>query len=93
MAYLVPPATFLEIESLSIRYLLAVALVFSPIFFANLIFSREFKESEESTRAFGWNLLGAVAGGGARVFFIINWVQELTLDCCFMLHASSIVYL
>ena len=89
MAYFVPPATFLEIESLSIRYLLAVALVFSPIFFANLIFSREFKESEESTRAFGWNLLGAVAGGGLEYFSLLIGYRNLLwiVALCYVLVA------
>jgi len=89
IAYFVPPATFLEIESLSIRYLLAVTLVFSPIFFANLIFSREFKESEESTRAFGWNLLGAVAGGGLEYFSLLVGYRNLLwiVALCYMLVA------
>ena len=89
MAYFVPPATFLEIESLSIRYLLAVTLVFSPIFFANLIFSREFKESEESTRAFGWNLLGAVAGGGLEYFSLLIGYRNLLwiVALCYVLVA------
>ncbi len=89
VAYLVPPASFLAIESLSTRYLLAVLLVFSPIFFANLIFSREFKESEESTRAFGWNLLGAVAGGGLEYFSLLIGFRNLLLivALCYLLVA------
>lgn len=89
IAYLVPPASFLAIESLSLRYLLAVLLVFSPIFFANLIFSREFKESEESTRAFGWNLLGAVAGGGLEYFSLLIGFRNLLIivGLCYILVA------
>jgi len=89
IAYFIPPATFLGIESLSIRYLLAVILVFSPIFFANLIFSREFKESEESTRAFGWNLLGAVAGGGLEYLSLLIGFRNLLLivALCYVLVA------
>lgn len=89
IAYFVPPAAFLKIESLSLRYLLAITLVFSPIFFANLIFSREFKESEESTRAFGWNLLGAVAGGGLEYFSLLIGYRNLLwiVALCYVLVA------
>jgi SAM-dependent methyltransferase len=91
IAYFVPPAIFLEIESLFVRYLLAIALVFSPIFFANLIFSREFKDSEESTRAFGWNLLGAVAGGGLEYFSLLIGFKNLLwiVALCYILVALA----
>jgi hypothetical protein len=64
LAYVVPPAALLGIESATLRYLCAILLVFSPIFLANLIFSREFRDTDGAPRSFGWNLLGAVAGGG-----------------------------
>jgi hypothetical protein len=56
------------------------ALVFSPVFFAGLLFSRSFRESSSAAADFGANLLGAVAGGvgeylsllaGYRVLLII----------------------
>jgi len=64
VAYFCSPSIFLDIESQVLRYLVATALIFLPIFLANLVFSREFKDAEASTRSFGWNLLGAVLGGG-----------------------------
>jgi hypothetical protein len=51
--------------------------VFAPIFFANLVFSREFRDVEESTRAFGWNLLGAVAGGGLEYLSLVFGFRNL----------------
>jgi hypothetical protein len=45
------------------RFIVATGLAFSPIFIANLIFSERFRETQQSTAAFGANLLGAVLGG------------------------------
>jgi spermidine synthase len=77
LAYLVPPAVFLNIGSLLPRFLLGTVLMFLPIFFANLIFSREFKDVDESTRVFGWNLLGAVAGGGLEYLSLMIGFRNL----------------
>lgn len=46
-----------------LRFALAVAIAFAPIFFANLIFAERFKDVSSSTVAFGANLLGAMTGG------------------------------
>ena len=40
-----------------------IALAFTPIFIANLIFAERFKEAGSSAIAFGANLLGAMVGG------------------------------
>jgi hypothetical protein len=40
-----------------------VALAFGPVFVANLIFARRFRETSATTVAFGANLLGAMLGG------------------------------
>ncbi|HEX9695511.1 MAG TPA: spermidine synthase, partial [Actinomycetota bacterium] len=45
------------------RFALAVLIAFSPIFVANLVFAERFANVENSTAAFGANLLGAMAGG------------------------------
>lgn len=76
-AYFLPPSVFLEIDSTLLRYLCGILVMFLPIFFANMIFSREFRDSEESTRAFGWNLLGAVAGGGLEYFSLLIGFRNL----------------
>ena len=41
----------------------SVLFVGSPVFFAALSFASLFREREQAATAFGWNLLGAVAGG------------------------------
>lgn len=79
VSYLIPDAALLGVKSDLTRYVLAVMLVFSPIFFANLVFSREFRDSVESTRAFGWNLLGAVVGGGLEYLALMTGFKNLLL--------------
>ena len=87
MAYLIPPSVFLNIDSIILRYVLGIMLMFLPIFFANMIFSREFKDVDESTRAFGWNLLGAVAGGGLEYFSLLTGFRNLLwiVAACYLL--------
>lgn len=77
VAYLVPSGALLSLDSTTVRYSAAIALAFSPIFFANLVFSREFRDTEEGTRAFGWNLLGAVAGGGLEYLSLLTGQRNL----------------
>ncbi len=79
LAYLIPAAWLLGIASPPLRYALSVLLVFSPIFFANLIFSREFRDVDQASRAFGWNLLGAVAGGGLEYLSLVTGQRNLLL--------------
>src|SRR5262249_3025903 len=45
------------------RLVVATALTFSPIYFANLIFSLIFMKQKVAEHIFGWNLLGATIGG------------------------------
>ncbi len=45
------------------RFLAAVIIAFAPIFFANMVFSQRFRDTGDSTTAFGANLLGAMIGG------------------------------
>ncbi len=48
------------------RYILATLLLFSPIFFANLIYSTLFRDTPQANTAFGANLLGTVVGGAVE---------------------------
>ena len=62
LAWLIPNQYLLSLP-LVIRFIFATALAFSPIFIANLIFADRFRETQQSTAAFGANLIGAVLGG------------------------------
>jgi hypothetical protein len=90
--YLVPTATLLAVASPALRYLVALALVFSPIFLANLVFSRELRDAEVATRALGWNLLGAVVGGGLEYASLLIGTRALLWIAagCYLLTALTI---
>jgi SAM-dependent methyltransferase len=62
VAYVVPPTWVLSL-AVPLRFLVAVALAFAPIFMANLVFTQRFKDVGSSTVAFAANLLGAMVGG------------------------------
>jgi len=89
VAWLVPSHTLLAVEPDPLRYAAAVVHVFSPVFFANLVFSREFRDVDESTRAFGWNLLGAVAGGALEYLSLLLGQRSLlfVVAACYLLVA------
>jgi spermidine synthase len=62
LAFIVPPHAVLELGPVP-RFVVAVTLAFFPIFTANLVFTQRFKDTGDSTAAFGANLLGAMFGG------------------------------
>lgn len=62
VSWAIPASTLLELPT-GTRMVAAVALTFSPIFLANLVFAQRFNETSHSAEAFGVNLLGAMVGG------------------------------
>jgi len=66
VGYVLPPASLL-FEPAWLRYLLAALLTFSPVFFANLVFTRSFADTRSADMAFASNLIGAMFGG------ILEW--------------------
>jgi hypothetical protein len=62
VAWSVPPERLLSLST-PVRFAVATALAFAPIFLANLVFAERFREVSSSTKAFGANLLGAMVGG------------------------------
>ena len=71
LAVLLPPASLL-IEPIWLRYVVASALAFAPIFFANLVFSYSFRDTKTADMAFASNLLGAVVGGAIEYVALIS---------------------
>jgi len=61
-AWIVPEGWLLALSAPS-RFIAATTLAFSPIFVANLIFAERFRDTLNSTDAFGANLIGAILGG------------------------------
>jgi hypothetical protein len=77
-AYFVPVHTLLRMNEFS-RLLLSIAFVGTPIFFAAACFALLFRDRPEANTAFGWNLLGAVAGGLIEFASMITGIRALYL--------------
>jgi hypothetical protein len=71
LTLLLPPSTLL-IEPVWLRYGLAAALAFAPVFFANLVFTYSFRDTRTADMAFASNLLGAVVGGAIEYVALIT---------------------
>ncbi|GAC1350840.1 MAG: hypothetical protein NVSMB27_37240 [Ktedonobacteraceae bacterium] len=67
---LLPPEALL-LNNPVLRYVLASALAFTPVFLANIIFTNSFRDSETSDIAFASNLLGIMFGGGLEYFSML----------------------
>jgi Spermine/spermidine synthase domain len=62
VAWAIPPGALLSLSPLP-RFTVAVIIAFAPIFLANMVFAQRFRDTGDSTTAFGANLLGAILGG------------------------------
>jgi hypothetical protein len=71
VAFALPPEQLL-IDPLWLRYLLASAVAFAPVFLANLIFTYSFRDTKIADMAFASNLVGAMLGG------VIEYLSLLT---------------
>ena len=78
VAMLVPLQSLLGLP-FAARFAVAVALWFTPIFIANLVFAQRFKDVGESNVAFGANLLGAVLGGVIEYAALVSGCASLAL--------------
>lgn len=78
LTYLLPPAALL-IEPPAVRYLLASALTFAPVFLANLVFTHSFRDTRSADLAFASNLLGAMVGGVLEWAALVTGYQALLL--------------
>ncbi len=61
------------------RLIYSLVIIPLPIFFAGLIFSSTFRETQDSSLSFGSNLLGAMVGGFAEYFGMITGTSALLL--------------
>ncbi|HEX4743955.1 MAG TPA: spermidine synthase [Candidatus Limnocylindria bacterium] len=76
LAYALPPDRLL-FETPALRYGVAVLVAFAPVFFANLVFTRSFRDTAHPDMAFASNLLGAVAGGVLEYTALITGYRQL----------------
>lgn len=78
VAFLIPPESLL-LDVLWLRYLVAAALAFAPVFFANLVFTYSFRDTRTADMAFASNLLGAMVGGALEYLALVTGYQALLL--------------
>lgn len=76
--YAVRPESLL-FDPVWLRYVTVSVFAFSPIFFANMVFTFSFRETRRADMAFASNLLGAVFGGVAEWLAILTGYQALIL--------------
>ena len=78
LSWMVPNTLLLSLPYW-LRFMAETALVFSPIFIANVIFAKRFRDTAASTDAFGVNLIGAVLGGLLEYCALIVGYQSLLI--------------
>jgi hypothetical protein len=78
LAYLLAPSTLL-VDPPILRYAIGSAIAFAPVFFANLVFTFSFRESDAADLAFGANLVGAMVGGVLEWSALITGYQALLI--------------
>ncbi len=78
IAYVVPNTWILGLPVIP-RALVACALAFAPIFFANIAFAKRFADSSSSTDAFAVNVLGAMVGGCMEYLALITGYRALLI--------------
>jgi hypothetical protein len=72
----VPPERLL-LDAPALRYAVAGTLAFLPVFLANLVFSRSFRDSAAADTAFAANLLGIMAGGALEYTALVFGYRAL----------------
>jgi SAM-dependent methyltransferase len=78
VAFLLPPESLL-IDPPALRYVLAAALAFTPVFIANLVFTYSFRDTRTADMAFASNLLGAMVGGTLEYVALLTGYRALLL--------------
>ena len=78
LTYAIPLEALLRTDPPT-RLALSVLYVAAPVIFASLCFASRFKARPASDLAFGWNLMGAVAGGLAEFFSMALGFRAMTL--------------
>jgi hypothetical protein len=90
LAWAIPPDSLLSLD-VPLRFGAAVALAFTPILLANLVFAERFRAVGSSTIAFGANLLGAMVGGALEYSSLVVGYRAL-LPLVAVLYALAFVF-
>src|SRR4029078_1452065 len=78
IAWLLPTDSLL-IDPPEVRYVVAAAIAFMPVFFANLVFAYSFRDTAAADLAFASNLVGAMVGGAVEYLALLTGFQTLLL--------------
>jgi hypothetical protein len=78
VAYLVPAGALL-MEPTELRYAIAAVVAFAPVFFANLVFTYSFRDTNAADMSFASNLLGAMLGGALEYVALVTGFRALLL--------------
>lgn len=78
IAFLLPPSALL-VDPAWLRYGLSALVAFAPVFFANLVFTRSFRDTRSPDMAFASNLIGATLGGVLEYAALITGYRGLLL--------------
>jgi len=78
VAWLVPGSALLELTPI-VRFVVAVVVAFTPIFLANMVFAQRFRDTADSTAAFGANLIGSMVGGLLEYTSLVLGYRSLLL--------------
>ncbi len=78
VAWAVPNTALLSLSPVP-RFFAAVAIAFTPIFVANMVFAQRFRDVADSATGFGVNLLGAIVGGALEYGSLLVGYQALLI--------------
>jgi hypothetical protein len=91
IAWLVPAQSILGLPLLG-RAVAAVAVSFSPILVANVIFARRLATAADSTGVFGANLLGAMVGGCLEYASLLIGLRGLLIVVAVLYAISALTW-
>jgi len=90
VAFLLPPESLL-IDPPVLRYVIASAVAFAPVFLANIIFTSSFRDTATADMAFASNLLGAVAGGTLEYLALVTGYRALLIVVALLYVAAYVL--
>ena len=71
-----------------VRYIVTATIAFTPVFLANLVFARSFRDSETADLAFASNLIGIMAGGTLE-YLALTWGYRSLLLIAMVLYLAA----
>jgi hypothetical protein len=78
VAWVIQPNLLLSLPVVP-RFVIAVVVAFAPVFLANLVFARRFRDVAASNLAFATNLLGAMLGGVLEYASLVTGYRALLI--------------